>query len=255
MSKRITRKDKIDRKSIGECVPIREKTLKIKEEEAEFFKKKVMNMLDKEQTEAMVKISECPLVLVTGSYGTGKSYLVAAWSLLALKTKKIDKIYITKPVFTKKSEDLGFLKGDLVDKITPHLLPILQAFETFIPKAELEYYLEHGQIEMIPTMFLRGCNIGRPNQREVLITEEIQNLDREGTEKVVSRISENGKILLLGDKNQTDCKLSDSGLRDIVQFESPHFAKINLTQIHRHSIVKEIRDFYENLKAKEGRNN
>jgi len=235
------------------ALEIERKEKSVRLQDLDTFKKKVFGMLDKEQSDALEQMARCPLVLVTGAYGTGKSYLVAAWALLALKSKKADKIYITRPVFTKSNEQIGFLKGDLAEKFTPYLMPILQAFETFITKTELDYYISHNIIELIPTMFLRGCNIGKPNCREILITEEIQNLDREGTEKVTSRLSKNGQIILLGDMAQTDCKLSDSGLRDISQFESSRFAKINLTINHRNEIVAELKEFYDAIKKKEGR--
>jgi phosphate starvation-inducible protein PhoH len=232
----------------AEKVIEREKSIAIKKAEAENLKIKIMEMLDEEQKIGFEQIRKGSLNLILGQYGTGKSLLAVAYAALALKENRADKIFLSRPVYTKTSEQIGFVSGDKDQKMAMFLMPLLQNFEKFFNKTEIEYFISHGQIEMLPTMYLRGMNIDR---HQILIIDEAQNLDHDGMKKAVTRIANGGKIILAADRRQTDLRSNESGLQELIDFKRkvnyPTFNIIELTVNHRDPIVQALADFYDSF--------
>jgi phosphate starvation-inducible protein PhoH and related proteins len=225
----------------------RKKSIDIKKQECTTLELQIQEMLDSEQKVAFDQIHKNSLTVILGAYGTGKTALACAYAALGLKRGEFNKVFISRPTFTQKSEDIGFLPGEVKDKMRGYVLPMLQNFEKFFSRTELEYYISSEQIEMLPTMYFRGINIGR---KQLLICDEVQNMSSEAMKKTVTRIAKGGKIILMGDRKQCDLrKGDDSGLLDIVKFKHPLFSTVELTINHRDPIVAALREFYEGLES------
>lgn len=155
--------------------------------------------------EAMEKDS---IIFAKGSAGSGKTYLAVAYAISLLKKNKIKKIIITRPV-VEAGEKLGFLPGDLKEKVDPYLIPIYDALNEFIGNEQTDRYIEKGIIEIAPLAYMRG----RTLDNAIIILDEAQNTTANQMKMFVTRLGFNSKMIITGDTTQIDLSLKEkSGL-------------------------------------------
>ena len=198
--------------------------------------------LNPEQKQAKQTILDNTITLLAGSAGSGKTLLACNVALDGLFSKQYDKIIITRPTVSK--EDIGFLPGDMREKMDPWVQPIYQNFYTLYGKEKMEKYLENGQIEIVPVSFMRG----RTFLDSLIIVDEAQNVTHEQMEMIVSRIGVRSKMIICGDDHQIDLKKrSDSGFRFLYSASKKvkNLEAIKLLTNHRDPIVEDILDYYE----------
>lgn len=185
------------------------------------------------------------LVFALGPAGTGKTYVAVAMAVRALKNKMVKKIIITRPA-VEAGENLGFLPGDLKEKIDPYLRPIYDAFEDMIPSEKLKFYQEKNVIEIAPLAYMRGRTLGNA----FILLDEAQNTTAMQMKMVLTRLGEHSKMVVTGDESQIDLPRNQkSGLIQVTQvlkdIEGIGFVKMESKDVIRHSLVKKIVVAYE----------
>ncbi len=183
-----------------------------------------------------------------GPAGTGKTYLAMAVGLNLLKQHKIHRIILTRPA-VEAGEALGFLPGDLKEKIAPYLRPLYDAINDMLMPEEAERYLEEGVIEIAPLAFMRG----RTLSRSFVILDEAQNTTREQMFMTLTRLGEESKIVVTGDSSQVDLKPGiRSGLHEaehaLTNISGISFVRFAASDIVRHPIVEHIVNAYEKFR-------
>ena len=186
------------------------------------------------------------LLFVIGPAGTGKTYISVALGVKALKEKKVKKIIITLPV-VEAGENLGFLPGELQDKIDPYLKPIYDALEDMIPLSKMKKYIENKTIEIAPLAYMRG----RTLKNAFILLDEPQNTTESQLKMFLTRLGENSKMIVTGDISQIDLKINQlSGLIDaqnkLVGIKGVSFTILDSSDVLRHHLVKKILDKYQN---------
>lgn len=184
------------------------------------------------------------LLFVIGPAGTGKTYVSVALGVKALKEKKIKKIIITRPV-VEAGENLGFLPGDLQDKIDPYLKPIYDALVDMIPVQKMKKFIENKTIEIAPLAYMRG----RTLKNAFILLDEAQNTTESQLKMFLTRLGQNSKMIVTGDISQVDLrKNQSSGLIDaqniLKGISGIGFTFLDSTDVLRHSLVKKILDKY-----------
>lgn len=185
------------------------------------------------------------IVFVTGSAGTGKTYLAVAYAVNALKKNQIKKIIITRPA-VEAGEKLGFLPGDLKEKVDPYLIPIYDALYEFMGKENIDKLIEKGIIEVAPLAYMRG----RTLDNAFIILDEAQNTTSNQMKMFVTRLGFNSKMIITGDITQIDLpEHTKSGLIESTKLLSEikgikhiHFTKHD---VMRHPLVSKIIEKYE----------
>ena len=203
--------------------------------------------LNEEQKEAKSKILNNTLTLLAGKAGSGKTLLACQIALERLFMKDVGKIIITRPTVSK--EDIGFLPGDLREKMDPWVQPIYQNMFTLYDKVKIEKLIEEGKIEIVPVSFMRG----RTFLDSVIIVDEAQNVTHEQMEMIVTRIGLRSKMIVCGDDYQVDLKSKrDSGFKFlyIAARRVKNMIGITLLQNHRDPIVDSLLDLYEEATEK-----
>lgn len=198
--------------------------------------------LNEEQKEAKGIILDNPITVLTGSAGSGKTLLSCQIALDLLFTREIEKIIITRP--TVSQEDIGFLPGDIKEKMDPWLQPIYQNFYTLYGKEKVDKEIADGNIQILPMSYIRGITF----VDSFVIADEVQNLTHSQMESLLGRLGKNSKMILCGDVAQIDLKdKKRSGLSFLkrVEEEVKGFKIVNLKQNHRHEIVQPILDVYK----------
>ena len=185
------------------------------------------------------------LLFVIGPAGTGKTYVSVSLGVKALKEKKIKKIIITRPV-VEAGENLGFLPGDLQDKIDPYLKPIYDALEDMIPIQKMKKFIENKTIEIAPLAYMRG----RTLKNAFILLDEAQNTTESQLKMFLTRLGQNSKMIVTGDISQIDLrKNQSSGLVDaknkLNNIEGIGFTHLDSSDVLRHSLVKKILDKYQ----------
>lgn len=190
-------------------------------------------------------VAENDLVFAVGPAGTGKTYISVALAVRALKNKEVKKIIITRPA-VEAGENLGFLPGDLKEKIDPYLRPIYDALGDMIPDEKLKYYQENNIIEIAPLAYMRGRTL---NNAFVLL-DEAQNTTAMQMKMFLTRMGPNSKVIVTGDQSQIDLpNRQKSGL-----VESYHILKnvkgiaiveLSAKDVVRHKLVKQIIAAYD----------
>lgn len=185
------------------------------------------------------------VVFAVGPAGTGKTYIAVALAVRALKNKEIKRIIITRPA-VEAGENLGFLPGDLQEKIDPYLRPVYDALDDMIPSEKLKYYRENRVIEIAPLAYMRG----RTLSNAFILLDEAQNTTPMQIKMFLTRLGQNSKLIINGDRTQVDLKPNQkSGLDDAVRIlknvKGIGFVELNYTDVTRHPIVKEIIKAYD----------
>ncbi|MFW5759812.1 MAG: PhoH family protein [Cyclobacteriaceae bacterium] len=184
------------------------------------------------------------LVFSLGPAGTGKTYISVALAVRALKNKEIKKIIITRPA-VEAGENLGFLPGDLKEKIDPYLRPIYDALDDMIPGEKLRYYQENRDIEIAPLAYMRG----RTLHDAFIILDEAQNTTPMQIKMFLTRMGPNSKVIVNGDVSQIDLpKNQRSGLIEAVNIlkdiKGIGFTQFDGRDVIRHKLVKDIIEAY-----------
>ena len=194
----------------------------------------------------IVKASlENDLVFALGPAGTGKTYVAVALAVQALKNKQIKKIIITRPA-VEAGENLGFLPGDLKEKVDPYLRPIYDALDDMIPSEKLKFYLENRIIEIAPLAYMRGRTL---NDAFILL-DEAQNTTPMQMKMFLTRMGANSKAIVTGDQSQIDLPSKQrSGLIDALRVlrnvEGIAIVELDAKDVVRHRLVKAIIQAYD----------
>lgn len=185
------------------------------------------------------------LVFALGPAGTGKTYIAVALAVRALKNREVKRIIITRPA-VEAGENLGFLPGDLQEKLDPYLRPIYDALSDMVPAEKLKFYQETRVIEIAPLAYMRG----RTLHDAFVLLDEAQNTTSEQIKMFLTRMGPNSKVIITGDQTQVDLpKRQKSGLREALHVlkEVKGIGIVNLSgkDVIRHKLVKSIIEAYE----------
>ncbi len=191
------------------------------------------------------------IVFAIGPAGTGKTYTAVALAVRALKNKVVKKIILTRPA-VEAGESLGFLPGDLKEKIDPYLRPLYDALDDMIPADKLGYYMSTRTIEVAPLAYMRG----RTLDNAFIILDEAQNTNDLQLKMFLTRIGANAKAIITGDPTQIDLPRNQrSGLakatRILKSIDGIAHIELNEEDVVRHKLVKSIIKAYEREKEKE----
>ena len=198
--------------------------------------------LNEEQKEAKAKILKSTITLLAGSAGSGKTLLACQIALEKLFMRECDKIIITRPTVSK--EEIGFLPGDLREKMDPWVQPIYQNMYALYDKVKIEKLISDGAIEIVPVSFMRG----RTFLDSVVIVDEAQNVTHEQMQMIVTRIGLRSKMIVCGDDHQVDLKSKrDSGFRFLYTAarKIKNMVGISLVTNHRDPIVEDLINLYD----------
>lgn len=188
--------------------------------------------------------SKNDIVFAIGPAGTGKTYTAVALAVKALKNKEVKKIIITRPA-VEAGENLGFLPGDLKEKIDPYLRPIYDALEDMIPAEKLKFYIENRTIEIAPLAYMRG----RTLNKAFILLDEAQNTTSMQMKMFLTRMGIQSKTIITGDKSQVDLpKNQVSGLGEAANIlkgiAGISFVELDGSDVVRHRLVREIIEAY-----------
>lgn len=180
------------------------------------------------------------MIFATGPAGTGKTYTAIALAVRALKNKEIKRIILTRPA-VEAGEQLGYLPGDLKEKLDPYLQPLYDALYDMIPAKKLDSLFEERIIEIAPLAFMRG----RTLDNAFVILDEAQNATFGQLKMFLTRMGKNAKFIITGDLTQVDLpKNNASGLATIIEklknIKTISFVKLGQSDIVRHDLVKKI---------------
>ncbi len=197
------------------------------------------------QRRMVESISKNDMMFAVGPAGTGKTYTAVALAVRALKNKEVKKIILTRPA-VEAGENLGFLPGDLKDKLDPYLQPLYDALGDMIAADKLSYYMENRVIQIAPLAFMRG----RTLDNAFVILDEAQNATEAQLKMFLTRMGTSAKFVITGDVTQIDLpKHQPSGLlqahRILKNVEGVDFIELDGSDVIRHKIVKRIIEEYE----------
>ena len=190
------------------------------------------------------------IIFAIGPAGTGKTYQAVAMGVSALKNRSVDRIIITRPA-VEAGEHLGFLPGDLKDKVDPYLTPLYDALNDMIQKDKLKYYLDNKIIEIAPLAYMRG----RTLHNSFIILDEAQNVTPMQMKMFLTRLGVTSKAIITGDVTQIDLPNNNqSGLIDAVRLlkkiDGIAFVEFNENDVVRHRLVKNIIKAYAKIDNK-----
>jgi len=191
------------------------------------------------------------ILFALGPAGTGKTYTAVALAVRALKNKLVKKIVLTRPA-VEAGENLGFLPGDLKDKVDPYLRPLYDALDDMLPMDKLNFFMENRVIEIAPLAFMRG----RTLDNAFIILDEAQNATPLQIKMFLTRLGPSAKCIITGDMTQIDLPHHQkSGLRQAVEIldgvDGIASVHLNTEDVVRHRLVKEIIKAYDKVDAEE----
>lgn len=194
-------------------------------------------------------IKRSSIVFGVGPAGTGKTYLAVALAVYALKNKEIDKIILTRPA-VEAGEKLGFLPGDMNEKVDPYLRPLFDALQEMMGQDAYLRHIERGSIEIAPLAYMRG----RTLSNSFIILDEAQNTTKEQMKMFLTRMGENSRIVVTGDVTQIDLpKNVKSGMIDAIDVldgvEGIEIVKLTAKDVVRHELVTRIIQAYEKAES------
>lgn len=189
-------------------------------------------------------VKDNDLVFALGPAGTGKTYISVAMAVRALKNKQVKKLIITRPA-VEAGENLGFLPGDLKEKIDPYLRPIYDALNDMIPFEKLKFYMEREIIEIAPLAYMRG----RTLNNAFILLDEAQNTTPMQMKMFLTRMGPESKMIVTGDTSQIDLPHNQrSGLKEAVrilnQVKGIGFIELTDKDVVRHRLVRDIIEAY-----------
>jgi len=187
------------------------------------------------------------MVFAIGPAGTGKTYTGVALAVKALKEKQVRRIILTRPA-VEAGENLGFLPGDLNEKLDPYMQPLYDALRDMIPKETLQSYIEKGTIQIAPLAFMRG----RTLDNAFVILDEAQNSTHSQMKMFLTRMGKNAKFMITGDPGQIDLpRRMISGLKEALLIlknkNGIGIVYLDDKDVIRHHLVKKIIDAYKNI--------
>ena len=195
---------------------------------------------------------ENDLMFAIGPAGSGKTYTAIALAVRALKNREVKRIILSRPA-VEAGEKLGFLPGDMKEKIDPYLQPLYDALQDMIPGAKLNEYMERGVIQIAPLAFMRGRTLADA----IVILDEAQNTTTAQLKMFLTRLGIHGKMIITGDLTQIDLPASQkSGLKDAIErlrdIKGIAMVEFNQKDIVRHHLVKRIVDAYNKSENRTG---
>jgi len=187
------------------------------------------------------------MIFAIGPAGTGKTYTGVALAVKALKAKEVKKIILTRPA-VEAGENLGFLPGDLKEKLDPYMQPLYDALRDMIPSEKLAHYIENGTIQIAPLAFMRG----RTLDNAFVILDEAQNTTHAQMKMFLTRMGKNAKFLITGDPGQIDLpRRITSGLKEALlvlkNIQGIEIIYLDEKDVIRHKLVKKVIDAYKNI--------
>ena len=204
------------------------------------------------QKEYVSAVRDGELTLAVGPAGTGKTYLAMAMAVVALKNKEVERIVLTRPA-VEAGERLGFLPGDMTQKVDPYLRPLYDALYEIMGVESYQRLLERGTLEVAPLAFMRG----RTLSDAFIILDEAQNTTPEQMKMFLTRLGEGSRCIVTGDISQIDLpKGKKSGLTEAIEVlrgvEGIHIVELTARDVVRHELVQKIVRAYEAFESKEG---
>lgn len=208
-------------------------------------KKDVIRARTPKQMEYYRKVQQNDLVFCIGPAGTGKTYLAVAMALSALRANEVNRIVLSRPA-VEAGESLGFLPGDLSEKIDPYLRPLLDALAEMVSPDKLKSMIERRIVEIVPLAYMRG----RTLNHSFIILDEAQNATRMQMKMFLTRLGQQSKAIVTGDITQTDLHHNqESGLRSVHQLftdiQGISFVTFDKMDVVRHRLVADIVEAYE----------
>ena len=197
--------------------------------------------LNEEQKEAKAKILENTITLLAGQAGSGKTLLACNIALDGLMRRQYTKVIITRPTVSK--EDIGFLPGDMREKMDPWVQPIYQNMFLLYDKEKIKKLIQDEQIEIVPVSFMRG----RTFVDSLIIVDEAQNVTHDQMEMIATRIGKHSKMIVCGDTHQVDLKnKGDSGFKFLYNASRKikNMEAITLLTNNRDAIVEDLINYY-----------
>ena len=202
------------------------------------------------QRKLVEAVNENDMVFAVGPAGTGKTYTAVALAVRALKAKEVKRIVLTRPA-VEAGENLGFLPGDLKEKLDPYMMPLYDALRDMIPPEKLAEMIEYGVIEIAPLAFMRG----RTLDKAFVILDEAQNATTMQMKMFLTRMGMTAKFVITGDMSQVDLpRQQKSGLAyaldALKDVEGIGIVRLNQNDVLRHNLVKKIIDAFEKIETK-----
>ena len=244
--------NKLDENSIERVLTSSEKdTLNSSDNSGETLVHGVSGRLIKAQTANQRRLVDAAkkndMVFAIGPAGTGKTYTGVALAVKALKEKQVKKIILTRPA-VEAGENLGFLPGDLKEKLDPYMQPLYDALRDMIPSEKLVHYLENGTIQIAPMAFMRG----RTLDNAFVILDEAQNTTHAQMKMFLTRMGRNAKFLITGDPGQIDLpRRTISGLKEALLILQPvegiEVIYLDDKDVIRHKLVKKVIEAYKTI--------
>lgn len=203
------------------------------------------------QRKLVESVRKNDMVFAIGPAGTGKTYTAVALAVQALKSKEVKRIIMTRPA-VEAGENLGFLPGDLKEKLDPYMQPLYDALRDMIPHEKLESYIEKGVIQIAPLAFMRG----RTLDNAFVILDEGQNTTHAQMKMFLTRMGKNAKFLLTGDPGQVDLpRRTISGLKEALlvlkNIDGIGMIYLDDKDVIRHKLVKKVISAYKSIENRD----
>ena len=244
-----TKYNRLDHRAIDSILSTTESESNEKESETDIIVHGVNGKVIRPQTKNQVKLVSLmhknDMVFAIGPAGTGKTYVGVALAVKALKEKEVKRIILTRPA-VEAGENLGFLPGDLKEKLDPYMQPLYDALRDMIPHEKLNAFIEAGIIEIAPLAFMRG----RTLDNAFVILDEAQNTTHAQMKMFLTRMGRNAKFMITGDPGQVDLpRKVSSGLKEAMlilqNVKGIAFLHLDDKDVVRHPLVRSIIDAYK----------
>ncbi|WP_315163695.1 PhoH family protein [Capnocytophaga leadbetteri] len=246
-----TKYNRLDHRAIDSILSTTESESSEKESKTDIIVHGVNGKVIRPQTKNQVKLVSLmhknDMVFAIGPAGTGKTYVGVALAVKALKEKQVKRIILTRPA-VEAGENLGFLPGDLKEKLDPYMQPLYDALRDMIPHEKLNAFIEAGIIEIAPLAFMRG----RTLDNAFVILDEAQNTTHAQMKMFLTRMGRNAKFMITGDPGQVDLpRKVSSGLKEAMlilqNVKGIAFLHLDDKDVVRHPLVRSIIDAYKTV--------